>query len=50
MKVTSVPFFIPDFNLLSFELDSFTFTVLYRVLYIYVTLKQNKFVEHAAAK
>ena len=28
-KVTSVPFFIPDFNLLSFELDNFTFKVLY---------------------
>ena len=26
-KVTSVPFFIPDFNLLSCELDSFTFKV-----------------------
>ena len=28
-KVTSVPFFIPDFNLLSCELDNFTFKVLY---------------------
>ena len=28
-KVTSVPFFIPDFNLLSCELDNFQFTVLY---------------------
>ena len=28
-KVTSVPFFIPDFNLLSWELDNFTFKVLY---------------------
>ena len=28
-KVTSVPFFILDFNLLSCELDNFTFKVLY---------------------
>ena len=28
-KITSVPFFIPNFNLLSHELDSFTFKVLY---------------------
>ena len=28
-KITSVPFFIPDFKLLSCELDSFTFKVLY---------------------
>ena len=27
-KVTSAPFFIPDFNLLSFELDHFMFKVL----------------------
>ena len=28
-KVTLVPFFIPDFNLLSCELDNFTFKQLY---------------------
>ena len=28
-KVTSVSFFIPDFNVLSCELDNFTFKVLY---------------------
>ena len=28
-KLTSVPFSIPDFNFLSFELDNFTFEVLY---------------------
>ena len=28
-KVTSVPFFIPDYNLLSYELNIFTFKVLY---------------------
>ena len=28
-QVTSVPFFIADFNLLSCELDNFTFEVLY---------------------
>ena len=31
LKVTSAPFFIPDFNLLSCELDHFTFKVLYLV-------------------
>ena len=30
-KVTSVPFFIPDFNLLSCELDNFTSNMLYLV-------------------
>ena len=31
-KVTSVPFFIPNFNLLSCELGKFTFKVLYLVI------------------
>ena len=31
-KVTSVPFFIPDFNLSSCQLDSFKFEVLYCVI------------------
>ena len=31
-KVISVPFFISDFNLLSYELDKFTFNVLYSVI------------------
>ena len=31
-KVTAVPFFIPDFNLLSYELEKFTFKVLYWVI------------------
>ena len=31
-KVTSVPLFIPDFNLLSYEVDNFTFKVLYSVI------------------
>ena len=31
-KVTSVPFSIADFNLLSCELDNFTFSVLYRFI------------------
>ena len=30
--VTSLPFFIPDFNLLSCDLDCFTFKVLYWVI------------------
>ena len=47
-KGTSVPLFIPDFNLLSFELDNFTLKVLYFILkrnFIlkqYFMLKQNK--------
>ena len=32
LKVTSVPFFIPDFSLLIKELDNFTFKVLYWVI------------------
>ena len=32
-KVTSVPFFIPDFDLLSCKLDNFTFNVLYWVIF-----------------
>ena len=28
-KITSVPFFIPDFKLLSYELNNFTFNVLF---------------------
>ena len=28
-KVTSVPFFIPDFNSIACELDNFTFKVFY---------------------
>ena len=31
-KVTSVPFFILDVSLLSYELDSFTFKVFYAVI------------------
>ena len=31
-KVISVPFFIPDFNLLSYKLEEFTFKVLYSVI------------------
>ena len=31
-KVTSVPFLIPDFNLLSCEVDNFTFYILYWVI------------------
>ena len=31
-KVTTVPFLIPDFNLLNCELDNFTFKVLYSTI------------------
>ena len=34
IKVTSGPFFIADFNLFSYELDSFTFKVSYWVIFI----------------
>ena len=37
--VTSVPFFISDFNLLSWELDKFTFKVLYRVILYWYDIK-----------
>ena len=32
-KVTSVPFFVPDFNLLSCKLDNFTFKVFQVIFY-----------------
>ena len=39
----SVPFFIPDFNLLSCELDNFTFNMLYLAILheCYIKEKQN---------
>ena len=42
-KVTSAPFFVPDLNLLSCELDSLTFKVLYGVVlfWYYIKTKQN---------
>ena len=53
-KLTSVPFFIPDFNLLSFQLDNFTFKcyiefILIHLMYIVINiiLKQNKTVKQA---
>ena len=33
IKATSVPFFLADFNLLSYEWDNFTFKVLYWVIF-----------------
>ena len=41
-KVISVPFFMPDFNWLSSELDNFTFKVLYWVILYWYYIKQNK--------
>ena len=40
-KVTSVSFFIPDFNLLSCELEYFTFTELYldNLYWFYIKVK-----------
>ena len=39
-RVTSVPYFTPDFNLLSCELRNFTFKV-FESFYINIILKQN---------
>ena len=38
-KTTSVSFFIADFNLLSSEFDSFTFKLLYCVMFILIKIK-----------
>ena len=38
-KVTSVLFFIPDFNLLSYNLDNITFNVLYWVILYWCYIK-----------
>ena len=42
-KVSSAPFYIPDFKLLSSELDNFILTI--ESFYIDIILKQNKIVE-----
>ena len=44
-EVASVPFFITDFNLLSYELDNFTFNVLYWVILCsyYIKTKWNQY-------
>ena len=44
LKVTSVPFFIADFNFLSCEVDNFTFNVIYWVVYIKIILKWNEII------
>ena len=46
-KITSVPFFISNFNLLSCKLDNFRFKVLYWVILFWYYIEQNKIVEHA---
>ena len=38
-KVTCLPFFIADFNLLSYELDNFTLKVLYWFILYYIKRK-----------
>ena len=40
-KVASVPFFIPDFNLLSCELENFTYKVLHRVILYWYYIRTN---------
>ena len=42
-KVTSVPFFIPDFNLLGCKLDNLHLKCYNESFYIGLKLKQNKF-------
>ena len=44
MKVTSVPFFGADFNLLSCKLDNFMFKYYIESFYIDIMLKQNKII------
>ena len=39
LKTTSVSFFVADLNLLSCEFDSFTFKLLYRVIFILIRIK-----------
>ena len=39
LNTTSVSFFIADFNLLSCEFDSFTFKLLYCVIFILIKIK-----------
>ena len=39
LKVTSVPFLIPDFSLSSCELDRFAFIVLYWIILYYYYIK-----------
>ena len=41
-KVTSVLFFIPDFVLLSYELNNFTFKALYRIILYWYHIKKKK--------
>ena len=43
-KVTSVPFLVPDFNLLSWELDNFTLHLNYYIgsFYTAIILKQTE--------
>ena len=36
LKLLEYHFFIPDFNLLSFELDNFLFKMLYSVILYYI--------------
>ena len=43
LKVTSVPFFVPDFNLLSYKFDSLHLNY---YISIDILVEQNKIVEH----
>ena len=43
-KVTSVPFFIANFNLLSCGLDNFTLKCYVESFYISILLKRNKII------
>ena len=45
-KVTSVPFFVPDFNLLSYKFDSLHLNYYNECFSIDILVEQNKIVEH----
>ena len=45
-KVTSVPIFIPDFNLLNCESNNFTFTLYIDSFYIDITLSKIRILSH----
>ena len=45
-NVTSVPFFVPDFNLLSYKFDSLHLNYYNEYFSIDILVEQNKIVEH----
>ena len=45
-RVIPASIFVDDFNILSYELDNFTFTLLFTLFYIDIISKQNKYKKH----